>query len=101
MKKNACLKTPEVYWHEQLQNLGDSQIDKEHLKDMPKSKNVVRQLLHEFRESLLKDPNVFKGFDILRKELKMKIKSKSADGFIQFLVYWVKVKLKFKHIELS
>ena len=86
-EKNACLKTPEVYWHEQMQNLGDSQIHKEHLKGMPKSKNVVRQLPLEFRESFLKDPNVLKGLDILRKELKMKIKSKSVDGFIQFLAY--------------
>ena len=83
-EKIADLKTPEVYWHEQLQNLGDSQFNSGHLKDMSKSKNVVRYLAHEFRRSLLKDPNVFKSLDILQKELKMKRKSKFVDGFIQF-----------------
>ena len=41
-EKIAGLKTPEVYWHEQLQHLDDSQFDNGHLKGMPKSKNVVR-----------------------------------------------------------
>ena len=54
---------------------------------MPKSKNVVRQLAHEFRKSLSKDHNVLKSLDILKKELKMKRKSKFVDGFIQFLAY--------------
>ena len=59
-----------------------------HLKDMLKSKNVVRELAHEFRKNILKEPNVFiKSLDILQKELNMKRKSKFVDGFIQFLVY--------------
>ena len=58
-----------------------------YLKGMPKSKNVVRQLAHQFRKSLLKDCNVFKSLDILQKELKMERKSKFVDGFIQFLAY--------------
>ena len=74
------LKTPQVYWHEQLQNLDDSQFDSEHLKGMPKSENVVRQLAHELIY------NVFISLDILQKELKMK-KSKLVDRFIKFLAY--------------
>ena len=81
------MKTPEVYWHEQLQNLDDSQFDSGHLKGMPKSKNAARQLRHKFRKSLLKNPNVFKSFNILQKELKMKRESKFVDGFIKFLAY--------------
>ena len=80
------LKTPQVYWHEQLQNLDDSQFDSEHLIGMPKSENVVRQLAHELKKSLLKDSNVFISLDILQKELKMK-KSKLVDRFIKFLAY--------------
>ena len=83
----SLVKTPEVYWHEQLQNLDDSQFDSGHLKDMPKSKNATRQLRHKFRESLLKNPNVFKSFNILQKELKMKRESKFVDEFIKFLAY--------------
>ena len=36
-EKIAGLLTPEVYWHEQVQNLDDTQFDNGHLKDMPKS----------------------------------------------------------------
>ena len=55
-------------------------VDSGYLKGMPKSKNGVWQLTHEFRESLLKDPNIFKSLDIWQKKLKMKRKNKLMDS---------------------
>ena len=85
-EKIAGLLTPEVYWHEQVQNLDDTQFDNGHLKDMPKSKSVARQLAHELRKNHLKDAKVFKSFDTLQEKIKMR-KSKCHVEFMQFLAY--------------
>ena len=52
-EKIADLKTPEVYWHEQLQNLGYSQFNSGHLKDK-NAKMLFDNLLMNSGEAFLK-----------------------------------------------
>ena len=59
-----------MYWHKKLQELEEVQFQSGHLKDMPKSKNIVRQLTYEYRKSMLPDLDISKSSTIFKKELK-------------------------------
>lgn len=95
---------PEVYWHKKLQELEEVQFQSGHLKDMPKSKNIVRQLTYEYRKSMLPDLDISKSSTIFKKELEKKRTNKCIDSFIQLLNsspllvgLWTKQEVKLLH----
>ena len=75
---------PSKEYHNRLANLDDDSFLAGNLKDVPMSKNVVKQCAHEYRQSTLLDQDVIQSIQSLKESCISKLGAKSIPGFIQF-----------------
>ena len=75
---------PSKEYHNRLANLDGDSILAGNLKDVPMSKNVVKQCAHEYRQSTLLDKDVIQSIQSLKESCISKLGAKSIPGFIQF-----------------
>ena len=76
---------PSKEYHRRLASLDEKSFLAGNLKNVPLSKNVLKQCSYEYRKSKLVDDSVTKSLQILQDRYKKELPSKSVPGFIQFL----------------
>ena len=78
------LSFPSKEYHKRLADLDETYFQAGNLKDIPMSKNVLKQCGYEYRQSTLEDKDVVQSILILKEKYISELESRTIPGFIQF-----------------
>ena len=84
-EKAVDMTYPSKLYHRKLSALNDDLFNKGNLKDVPQSKNVIRQCGYEYRKSTQADDSLIKSLKLLKCKYEEEMKGKSLSGYIQFI----------------
>ena len=75
---------PSKVFHRRLANLDENSFMTGNFKNVPTSKNIIRQCSHEYRQSILIDKDVYQNIQMLTEKYISDLEFKSIPGFIQY-----------------
>ena len=84
-ERAADMNYPSKLFHRKLSALDDNLFAMGNLKDVPQSKNVIKQCGYEHRKANRVDEALMSSLNILKSKYDEEMKCKSVSGYIQFI----------------